>query len=246
MKEFIKVNNVIILTILGYCVALMFERGYAKIFNYPFSMITVDIKSLFIAILSVFVFVFVLLLPAILLFKCMLKFNTIVRYIIMFVSFLLLGYIIHFSSWGGTLFGVILILLVSIVGMSCCTDYLLKSLTEPNAPENTSIESYINYFLNYKIVSFISFYIFVFVWVMAVGLSVGRFYAQNINDFFTFQKDNNKYAIIKQYDNTLITAKIIDNKLESKVTYFTTDSLNGLVLNYEVGIARENCNESKK
>lgn len=248
IKKLIESNKVVVLTVLSYCVALAYETGYAKIYNFPFDMITIDIKTLFVSVLITLVVILISygVLRGVAKFLISFGIYGEVIFRALPISLLMLIPALFMPHKYNYLFYVVLIVFLLQIYQDVAVyskedkALSLKQRIKKNIKE--SEDKVLKNREDDSELSNLGEYLFLFFVIIAIGFLVGRYAALNASDFYVFSFENNEYAIIKKYDENIITSKIKNNKLSSTITYFTSDKLSGLELALSKKLERENSN----
>ncbi|EPL4465534.1 hypothetical protein MC862_001642 [Proteus mirabilis] len=208
--DFLKKKEAIIilfLTAMTYTSAISFEYGYAYVFEYPIELIYVDSNSLFKSLIYILVYITLIVITF---FTPYPKNNGIIKDIILVIvtTSFMLGLAIPISN-DSKLPDIVSI--ISIAGLVS----LIMRIVFSKRNEN---KSYLIWSFLLPPISLISLSFF-----------IGMYQATVETEFFEFEIENKKYAVIRIYNNKLI-AKKIDMEtlnLNKETVFFSLDELKG-------------------
>ncbi|WP_273804851.1 hypothetical protein [Providencia rettgeri] len=201
---------ILLLTAITYTSAIAFEYGYAWIFKYPAELIYVDSNALLKSLIYIFYYI---TLVTITFYTPYPKSRSVIKNIIsiIFTSALMYILLVLILKQIETL---AYILIASMIGIST----LITNVIYLKRNKNKS----------YLIWSFILPFIFVTLFSFIIGLHQ----ASTEENFYNFEIKNEKYAVIRIYNNKLIAKKInFDrNSPYDETAIFNLDELKELVL----------------
>ncbi|MBG3131190.1 hypothetical protein I4674_15525 [Proteus mirabilis] len=239
MFKFLSKKDTLLLALItgiSYCTAYFYEYGYAKYFNYPEELISISVMTLIKTGLTLFMFLFVLTAIINLISKRFDPKSPIGSIITNLLSFFSLGLVICFILYlvgDPSLKYYSLILMFFIVMILVCSfpfknrkDGILKEMNK--RIEKSIKNNEINETKKDVLTDFISSCIILIILAFIIT-AMGTYIARTQISFYSFEKNNVKYAVVNKYDDFFIT-KIInkENKFEDGVFIFNINDASEL------------------
>lgn len=218
-------------TFLSYGTAMISEFAAAKVYDFPFSMVIIDIKILYSSVMLTLLYASILSLAIIFILKVTFKLNPLKRNIasVLIVSFffIIIGYLVYYitndnlSLYSTAITSISIIVIYMPWKEITNKKNIIRTLKNNAKEESTSkIESDIH---SLRELTGTGVFI-LFLYVLSVA-AIGTNIARNPQYFFTFELNGERYAILKTYGDNLITAKLNEKNLKSGTFFFKSDAI---------------------
>jgi len=229
---------VAVLTFTGYFIGLLYEIGYSKYYDFPLSLISVDIKSIVVGSASIAALVFLSFVFISFIYTVAKSLGAIGKVIIysasygsLFLYLILVNYL--FTGAGGKYFYaligtyVILTILNAPIKFNKKT-FSLEMVQATTSKESPSINPVKDKFRQIEgdVKSCVMLIMIISVFILATG----AYSARIAKEFYAFNKDSEQYAIVRIYGENLLTKRIIDKKTTKGTYIFKADDISGLKL----------------
>lgn len=222
-KEFLTKESVIVavLPVFGYVVAIAYEYGYAIYFGYPLSLIVVDLRMTLTSMIFGVLYIYVLLKIFDSISVMSLAEGNFAKFLrVMLPNYLIAGVLVFASGFSGPFFklgislGVIYTLIYGVgvlvdakkMGISAAVDKLAKE--EEPKPVVTKVR-----YRGQVLINLFNEYGFMVLIVLGLVFGAGRLAATSKNQFSSFEIDNETYAIVAIYADSVIGARLKDATL---------------------------------
>jgi hypothetical protein len=222
-KEFLTKESVIIaaLPLFGYVVAIAYEYGYAVYFGYPLSLIVVDLRMTLTSMIFGVLYIYVLLKVFDFISVMSLAEGDFAKFLrVMLPNYLMAGVLVFASGFSGPFFklGISLSAIYTVIygvgvlidakkmGVSAAVDKLAKE--EEPKPVVTKVR-----YRGQVLINLFNEYGFMVLIVLGLVFGAGRLAATSKNQFSSFEIDNETYAIVAIYADSVIGARLKDATL---------------------------------
>lgn len=234
------------LTLLSYGTALIYELPSSKIFEFPFDLISIDVKILFSSGIRTLIFFTFLSTLVRFFYKSLLSFGAIGNYLV--ALFFKSG----ISLFMGLLAYIITNEMLAIYSSVFLILFLIIMYTPWKKIKNNNMETLLNESISKMFnennikkelslgekagaLGFTGLLYILFV------QAIGTIDARNPREFYTFNLEKNNYAIIKIYGDNLVAVKLNSEKKRVGTFYFKTDIIsNKEIFTEKLDLAKKN------